>query len=181
MDQLYNFLKENLANVRGEFLKQRSANEAIRNDRQRRVDAGEALEAATFVPETILPLLDEPLQLSLTEGHLNSAFMRVGAYPSTRADMSADGVQNGESTDDFKQLIEQTSGWRRSWQNDIPNKFARPDLWAGRNNKLGSAVFVDEKSTAGRSARRVRACVQASVHLCVGVRARASVRACVRA
>jgi hypothetical protein len=49
MDQLYNFLKENLANVRGELVKQRqSANEAIRNDRQ-------ALEEATFVPGPSTP------------------------------------------------------------------------------------------------------------------------------
>ena len=136
-----------------------------------------------FVPETIsnrqdLPtLLGDPLQRSLTERHLNSAFMRVGAYPATRADINADGVQNGESTNELKQLIEQNQRLAQELERkNIPNKFARTDLWNGKNNKLGSAVVVDEDDDGGPFSS-TGACVRVCVRTCMPARMCVCVRA----
>lgn len=157
MDQLYNFLKQTLADVRGELLKQRQkANEDIRNDQLRRRAAGEYGPTNKLVPETIsnrqdLPtLLGEPLQKAMSPGHVNGAWMKVGAYPATRADMQGDGVQNGEATDELKTLIAENQRLAQELErNNIPNKFARQDLWVGANNKLGSAVLVAENQDGG--------------------------------
>ena len=190
MDQLYNFLKQTLADVRGELLKQRQkANEDIRNDQLRRRAAGEYGPTNKLVPETIsnrqdLPtLLSEPLQKAMSPGHVNGAWMKVGAYPATRADMQGDGVQNGEATDELKTLIAENQRLAQELErNNIPNKFARQDLWVGANNKLGSAVLVAENQDGGpfsSTGACVRACASVRVRACACVCVRACAFACV--
>ena len=77
--------------------------------------------------------------------------------------MAGDDVQNGETTDELQNLIAENKRLAQELErNNIPNKFARPDLWAGKNNNIGSAIFVKKTRMVGRSARRVRACVRAS-------------------
>ena len=173
MDQLYNFLKQTLADVRDELLKQRQkANEDIHNDQLRRRAAGEYGPTNKLVPETIsnrqdLPtLLDEPLKKAMSPGHVNAAWMKVGAYPATRADMQGDGVQNGEATGELKTLIAENQRLAQELErNNIPNKFARQDLWVGTNNKLGSAVLVVENQDGGPFSS-TGACVRVCVHAC---------------
>jgi hypothetical protein len=175
MDQLYNFLKQTLADVRDELLKQRQkANEDIRNDQLRRRAAGECGPTKTLVPETIsnrqdLPtLLDKPLKKAMSPGHVDTAWMK--AYPATRADMQGDGVQNGEATDELKTLIAENQRLAQELErNNIPNKFARQDLWVGTNNKLGSAVLVVENQDGGPFSSTggcARACVRVLLRAC---------------
>ena len=177
MDQLYNFLKQTLADVRDELLKQRQkANEDIHNDQLRRRAAGEYGPTNKLVPETIsnrqdLPtLLDEPLKKAMSPGHVNAAWMKVGAYPATRADMQGDGVQNGEATGELKTLIAENQRLAQELErNNIPNSLrGRTCGWA-RTTSSAAPSWWWKTRTAGRSARRVRACVCA----CTRVRLRA--------
>ena len=91
--------------------------------------------------------------------------MKVGAHPATRADMADDSVQNGETTDEFQKLIAENKRLPQELErNNTPNKLARPDLWAGKNNKIDSAIFVEEKEDGGpfsSTGACVRECVRA--------------------
>ena len=88
--------------------------------------------------------------------------------------MADDSVQNGETTDEFQKLIAENKRLPQELErNNTPNKLARPDLWAGKNNKIDSAIFVEEKEDGGPFSS-TGACVRECVRECV----RACVRAC---
>ncbi len=75
--------------------------------------------------------------------------MRMGTYPGMRAHMSADGVQRGDSTDDFKlELVEQLADHVVT---DISN-YAVYHVWERSVRERGvrqRAAELDARSTTG--------------------------------
>ena len=80
--------------------------------------------------------------------------------------MAGDDVQNGETTGELQNLIAENKRLAQELErNNIPNKFARRDLWAGKNNNIGSAIFVKENEDGGPFSS-TGACVRASECVC---------------
>lgn len=185
MDQIYNYLKQKLCDVRAKILKERMvANEATRADRRQRAANGEVLPKIELEPLTISvrkdlgTLLHEPLDDAMTERHMNSAAMNVGAYPATRADIDAEGVMQSSTHEEFINIVNENKRIAEEMTaNNIRAKFARPDLWVGSNDKIGGRIIIDDDASqwpfnsTGACDFDVGACVWA--HACGRVRVRA--------